>query len=96
MTDDEPFNFYSKVHYLNRLANNPNDSELLDLPFDYDFAEDLFFCELHSDVEQSIWYFYEAPHRMVVIDQLKIPPKIAMSIAVIRHTDNNYYLNFLT
>lgn len=76
LTDDEPIDFYRKVPYLNRSANDPNDSELLDLPFDHDFAEGLFFNEPRSDVEQGIWYFDEVPHKVVVIDQLRSPPKI--------------------
>ena len=76
LTDDEPIDFYHKVPYLNRHADTQEDAELLDLPFDHDFAEQLFFNEPRSDVEKGLWYFDELPHKVVVVDQVRNPPKV--------------------
>lgn len=87
LTDDDPIDFYRKVPYLNRKANDPNDNELLDLPFDHDFAERLFFNEPRSDVEKGLWYFDDMPHKIVVVDQLRNPPKVGQLTGEIRVGD---------
>ncbi|MFD1260400.1 conjugative transfer ATPase [Entomomonas asaccharolytica] len=76
LTDDDPIDFYRKVQHLEPKANDPDDPQLLDLPFDHDFAERLFFSEPTSDVDKGIWYFDNIPHTVVLVDQIRNAPKI--------------------
>lgn len=39
-----------------------------------DFAQRLFFAPPRSDAGQGVWYFDELPHRVVVVDRLRVPP----------------------
>ncbi|MFP1824528.1 conjugative transfer ATPase [Lonsdalea quercina] len=41
-----------------------------------DFAESLLFSEPVSDARQGIWYFDRLPHKVVVVDRLRKPPRI--------------------
>lgn len=76
LTDDDPIDFYHKVPHLARQANDPEDPELLDLPFDHDFAESLFFNEPKNDNDKGIWYFNDLPHKVMVVEQLRSAPKV--------------------
>jgi conjugative transfer ATPase len=39
-----------------------------------DFAQRLFFGQPRSDVDRGIWYFDGLPHRVIVLDRLRLPP----------------------
>ena len=39
-----------------------------------DFAQRLFFTQPRSDVDTGVWYFDDLPHRVVVMDRLRLPP----------------------
>ncbi|KPA90087.1 conjugative transfer ATPase, PFL_4706 family [Pseudomonas asplenii] len=39
-----------------------------------DFAQRLFFEQPRSDVEHGLWYFDRMPHRVIVLDRLRMPP----------------------
>ncbi|MEZ1441244.1 TraC family protein, partial [Pseudomonas shirazica] len=51
-------------------------SESLDLPFDHDFTERLFYNEPRSDAQRGRWYFDDQPHRVMVVNKLRKPPLI--------------------
>lgn len=71
LTGESRAEFYRRVPY-------PEDGETdsLQLPFDHDFAERLFYQEPRSDVEQGLWYFDQQPQRVMVVDKLRKPPYI--------------------
>ena len=71
LTDETPEAFYARVAY-----PETGDGESLELPFDHDFAERLFFSEPHSDTQLGLWYFDNQPHRVMVVDKLRRPPSI--------------------
>ena len=71
LTDETPAAFYARVAY-----PEIGDGESLELPFDHDFAERLFFNEPRSDVQRGLWYFDGQPHRVMVVDKLRRPPTI--------------------
>src|SRR5690606_3759125 len=50
--------------------------DTLELPFDHDFAERLFFSEPRADSDQGLWYFDGQPHRVMVVDRLRRAPRI--------------------
>ena len=74
LTDETPAAFYAQVAY-----PEIGDGESLELPFDHDFAERLFFNEPRSDVQRGLWYFDGHPHRVMVVVQLK--PGAPVSLA---------------
>ncbi|MGE0278252.1 MAG: conjugative transfer ATPase [Nitrospiraceae bacterium] len=39
-----------------------------------DFSQRLFFGQPRSDVKNGVWLFDEMPHRVMVIDRLRVPP----------------------
>lgn len=39
-----------------------------------DFAQRLFFGQPRSDVETGTWWFDDQPHRVIVVDRLRMPP----------------------
>ena len=71
LTDETPEAFYARVAY-----PETADGESLELPFDHDFAERLFFNEPRSDVQRGLWRFDGQPHRVMVVDKLRRPPSI--------------------
>ncbi|MDR3221164.1 MAG: conjugative transfer ATPase [Candidatus Accumulibacter sp.] len=40
-----------------------------------DFAQRLFFGQPRSDVDNGLWYFDGLPHRVMVMDRLRLPPQ---------------------
>lgn len=71
LTDETPEAFYARVAH-----PQAGDGESLELPFDHDFAERLFFNEPRSDAQRGLWYFDGHPHRVMVVDKLRRPPSI--------------------
>lgn len=71
LTDETPEAFYARVAY-----PETGGGESLELPFDHDFAERLFFSEPRSDTQRGLWYFDGQPHRVMVVDKLRRPPSI--------------------
>lgn len=71
LTDEAPADFYARVPY-----PETSDGESLELPFDHDFTERLFYNEPRSDVDHGRWYFDNQPHRVMVVDKLRKPPHI--------------------
>lgn len=71
LTDETADAFYAQVAY-----PQAGDGESLELPFDHDFAERLFFNEPRSDTQRGLWYFDGQPHRVMVVDKLRRPPSI--------------------
>ncbi len=71
LTDEAPEEFYRRVTY-----PESGDGESLELPFDHDFAERLFFNEPRSDVQHGLWFFDDQPHRVMVVDKLRRAPLI--------------------
>ncbi len=69
LTDEAPEEFHRRVVY-----PEPRDGESLELPFDYDFAERLFFNEPRSNVQRGLWYFDDQLHRVMVVDKLRRAP----------------------
>jgi len=61
-----------------RLAAYPEEVEAgeTELASGADFAQRLFFSEPRSDVKDGLWYFNDAPHRVMVLDRLRTPPAI--------------------
>ncbi|MCX8578699.1 conjugative transfer ATPase [Gilliamella sp. B2776] len=45
-----------------------------ELPIITDFAENLFYSE--PEIKEGYWHFDNTPHAVVVVDRLKLPPKI--------------------
>jgi hypothetical protein len=48
----------------------------LDLFNGTDFAQSLFFGEPRSDVATGTWHLDGMPHRVIVVDRLRLPPRI--------------------
>lgn len=71
LTDEPPAAFYARAAY-----PEIGDGESLELPFDHDFTERLFFNEPRSDAQRGLWYFDGQPHRVIVVDKLRRPPSI--------------------
>lgn len=70
-----PSDFYRALPY--RMGPDAGaDAGLLELPFDHDFAEQLFNSEPVSDPEKGVWYFDGLPHRVMVVDRVRKPPII--------------------
>ncbi len=82
LTDEAPENFYRRVAY-----PESGDGESLDLPFDHDFAERLFFNEPRSDVQHGLWFFDDQPHRVIVVDKLRRAPSIGQLTGETRKGD---------
>jgi len=64
-----------------QLAAYPEEAERgepgeVELASGTDFAQRLFFNEPKSDVKEGLWYFNDAPHRVIVLDRLRVPPSI--------------------
>jgi conjugative transfer ATPase len=59
-----------------RLASYPEETDEgeLELASGTDFAQRLFFAPPRSDVENGVWFFDGMPHRVVVLDRLRMPP----------------------
>ncbi len=59
-----------------RLASYPEETDEgdLELASGTDFAQRLFFSQPRSDVENGLWFFDGMPHRVVVLDRLRMPP----------------------
>lgn len=72
---ERPTDFYRALPY--QMGPDAGaDAGLLDLPFDHDFAEQLFNSEPVSDPERGTWYFDGLPHRVMVVDRVRKPPII--------------------
>lgn len=71
----KPSDFYKSVPY-QMAAGEGADSALLELPFDHDFAEQLFYSEPVNDAENGVWLFDDVPHRVIVVDRVRKPPVI--------------------
>eukprot|EP01132_Coremiostelium_polycephalum_P012558 gene12558-15343_t len=82
LTDESPEHFYRRVAY-----PESGESESLELPFDHDFAERLFFNEPRSDVQHGLWFFDDQPHRVMVVDKLRRAPLIGQLTGEIRKGD---------
>jgi hypothetical protein len=82
LTDEAPEEFYRRVAY-----PESGDGESLELPFDHDFAERLFFNEPRSDVQHGLWYFDDQPHRVMVVDKLRRAPLIGQLTGETRKGD---------
>lgn len=72
---EHPADFYKAAPY-KQTADESADTGLLELPFDHDFAEQLFNSEPISDHEKGYWYFDGLPHRVMVVDRIRKPPII--------------------
>jgi len=61
-----------------RLASYPPENEPgeIELVSGTDFAQRLFFEQPRSNAETGQWYFNNWPHRVLVLDRLRHPPKI--------------------
>ncbi|WP_088507695.1 conjugative transfer ATPase [Burkholderia ubonensis] len=59
-----------------QLAAYPDDSDdgELELASGTDFAQRLFFTPPRSDVQSGMWSFDGMPHRVIVLDRLRMPP----------------------
>ncbi len=82
LTQGTPETFYRQVAYP---ASGDGDS--LELPFDHDFAERLFFNEPRSDTQRGLWYFDDHPHRVMVVDKLRRAPTIGQVTGETRKGD---------
>ncbi|WP_447792077.1 conjugative transfer ATPase [Pseudomonas farris] len=82
LTNEAPEEFYRRVAY-----PEAGDDESLELPFDHDFAERLFFNEPRSDVQHGLWYFDGEPHRVMVVDKLRRAPLIGQLTGETRKGD---------
>jgi len=72
---ETPRDFYAKVPWPEH-KEDPNDPALLPLPFDHDFAEQLFYSHPRSDVDKGLWYFDGQPHSVTVVEKLRKAPLI--------------------
>ena len=68
-TNDARARFYQLADY----PDAPDDGEL-ELASGTDFAQRLFFNQPTSDSTQGTWQFDGQPHRVVVLDRLRVPP----------------------
>ena len=82
LTDEAPEEFYRQVAY-----PEPGDGESLELPFDHDFSERLFFNEPRSDAQHGLWFFDDQPHRVMVVDKLRRAPLIGQLTGETRKGD---------
>lgn len=59
-----------------RLASYPEEAEAgeVELASGTDFAQSLFFGQPRSDAQNGVWQFDGMPHRVVVLDRLRMPP----------------------
>jgi len=59
-----------------RLASYPEEAEPgeVELASGADFAQRLFFGQPRSNVDVGIWQFDGMPHRVIVLDRLRLPP----------------------
>ncbi|WP_122339470.1 conjugative transfer ATPase [Pseudomonas caricapapayae] len=59
-----------------RLTSYPETAEPgeLELAAGRDFSDRLFFNQPISDLDQGLWYFDGMPHRVVMVDKLRLPP----------------------
>jgi conjugative transfer ATPase len=62
--------FYALARYPEKHEENEGELELAS----GDFAQRLFFGQPRSDVEHGLWYFDGLPHRVLVLDRLRLPP----------------------
>ncbi|MBU4634040.1 conjugative transfer ATPase [Pseudomonas chlororaphis] len=70
-TDADIRRFYDLV-----CAESPTTEEgELPLASGTDFSQNLFYREPLSDVQKGLWYFDGMPHRVVMLDRLREPPK---------------------
>ena len=58
------------------LTRYPDESEPgeIELASGTDFAQRLFFCQPRSDMAEGLWHFDNLPHRVMVVDRLRMPP----------------------
>ncbi|KHO64292.1 conjugative transfer ATPase [Pseudomonas flexibilis] len=58
------------------LTRYPEEQEAgeVELASGTDFAQRLFFTQPRSDAAQGLWFFDGMPHRVVVMDRLRVPP----------------------
>ena len=82
LTDEAPEAFYQRVTY-----SEQGTGESLELPFDHDFAERLFYNEPRSDVQRGLWYFDDQPHQVMVVDKLRRAPLIGQLTGETRKGD---------
>jgi conjugative transfer ATPase len=75
LTDEPTQEFYRRICQPEPQLKTGN-SDTLELPFDHDFAEQLFFSEPRADSEQGLWYFDGQPQRVMVVDRLRRAPRI--------------------
>jgi len=47
-----------------------------ELPYGYDFAEQLFYSVLESNEKEGVWYFDQLPHRYIAIQRLSKVPEL--------------------
>ncbi|WP_186207343.1 conjugative transfer ATPase [Burkholderia gladioli] len=72
---DDRERFYRLAAYPERPADAPDDpDENLELASGTDFAQRLFFGQPVSDARHGVWCFDKQPHRVVVLDRLRLPP----------------------
>ncbi|AZC24801.1 conjugative transfer ATPase [Pseudomonas sessilinigenes] len=82
-SDQDIRRFYEQV------CEPPRDLEDGELPLasGTDFSQNLFFREPLSDVDKGLWVFDGRPHRVVMLDRLKNPPKTGHLTGEIRQAD---------
>jgi len=80
---ETPRDFYAKAPYPEH-RQDPNDPGLLPLPFDHDFAEQLFYSHPRSDVDKGLWYFDGQPHSVTVVEKLASAPLIGQMTGEIK------------
>ncbi|HEV2678915.1 MAG TPA: conjugative transfer ATPase [Rhodanobacter sp.] len=71
-TAEDREHFYQLAAYPERAADGPDDD--LELASGTDFAQRLFFGQPVSDAAHGVWHFDDRPHRVVVLDRLRLPP----------------------
>ena len=62
-----------RFYALTRYPDEPEEGEV-ELASGTDFAQRLFFGPPRSDVEQGLWFFDGLPHRVIVMDRLRMSP----------------------
>ena len=75
LTDEPDKDFHRRICQPEPQQDAETD-DTLELPFDHDFAERLFFSEPRADSDQGLWYFDGQPHRVMVVDRLRRAPRI--------------------
>jgi len=88
---ESPQAYYARIPYPEHRPD-PNDPNLLPLPFDHDFAEQLFYSHPRSDVDKGLWYFDGQPHSVTVVEKLAAAPLIGQISGEIKFSKKTFAL----